>query len=253
MGVKTTITLKQVQNYFPQLNVIALTPTLEGITDTTYILHTNMKQYVLKKYENKTQEQIATHLKLLQKLHSCSIDVPQLITNVNGWYVFNYTKGTYLKTINYYSLKQIALMIKKIHQCTKKYYCDRDISERINIKDALKGQKRHYYFYKKFLPLKSIPKSQDGLIHGDIFWDNILNKGTKISIIDFSDAANGRFSFDLGVTLSSLCSHPNRRHYIDFFLKVYNQNNRFKITKYALLEDLVYAKLFYELLKRNIK
>jgi len=253
MGVKTTITLKQVQSYFPKLNVIALTPTLEGITDTTYILHNNTKKYVLKKYENKAQKSITTHLKLLQKLHSCSLDVPKLITNVNGWYVFSYTQGSYFKTINYYSLQRIALMIKKIHHCTQKYYCNRDISERINIEYALKREKKHYYFYKKFLPLKSMSKSRDGLIHGDIFWDNILNKGTKVSIIDFSDAADGRFSFDLGVTLSSLCSHPNRKHYIDFFLKVYNQNNRLKITKHALLEDLEYAKLFYELLKRNIK
>jgi len=253
MGVKTTITLKEVQALFPHLKIDSLVPTVDGIIDTTYILHASKESYVLKKYEHKTQEQIAMHLELLKKLDSCSLSVPKLITNLKEWYVFSYAQGNYLKIINYYSLRKIARIIKKIHQCTKKYYCNRDISQRINISSVLNIQKQCYYAYKKFLPLKNIPTHKDGLIHGDIYIDNILTQGAKLSIVDFSDAADGRFSFELGVALSSLCAHPNRQHYVNFFLKVYNQNSRFKITKKELLVDLEYAKLFYELLRNNIQ
>ena len=252
MGVQTPITLQEVQELFPTLKIITLEPTIDGIIDTTYLVHTSNNSFILKRYEQKTNTQINTHLNILHKLHLCKLDTPRFITESKGWYLFHFTKGNYLSTVDYSSLKKIARALQQMHKCTRQHFCDRDISERININKALQNQKKYYYHYKRFLPLKKIPKNNDGIIHGDIFFDNILENDNKIYFLDFSDAANGRFSFDLAVILSSLCSHPQRQHYINFLLHVYNQNNSFKVTKKELLSDLKYAKLFYDLLKRDL-
>ena len=50
MGVITKITLKQVNALFKNYNFTKLTPTSSGIIDTTYIISTDKKSYILKKY-----------------------------------------------------------------------------------------------------------------------------------------------------------------------------------------------------------
>ena len=252
MGVKTTVTLSKVQKLFPTLLIVDINSTSDGIIDTTYILKSKSDSYILKKYENKTKEQINIHLRLLKKLHSSNLNVPHYLTTSNDWYVFRYIHGSYIKYINYYSLKKLAILLRKIHSNTYKSYCGKDISQRIDVKAAINKQKQYYYFYKKFLPLKSMSTKRNGIIHGDISFNNILERGSIISILDFTDSADGRFSFDIAVILNSLCSHPNKAHYINYFLHVYNQNNFFKIAEKDLLEDLDNAKLFYQLLKRTV-
>jgi len=45
-----------------------------------------------------------------------------------------------------------------------------------------------------------------GLIHGDIFYDNVLFEGTRLkAIIDFEDAAYEDKVFDLGMAIVGLC------------------------------------------------
>jgi len=51
MGVKTTITLKELNELFPTYHFTELTPTTSGIIDTTYIVHAGTTGYILKKYE----------------------------------------------------------------------------------------------------------------------------------------------------------------------------------------------------------
>lgn len=253
MGVITKIGIKEVQELFPSFSFIKLTLTTEGLIDTTYIVEDKCKKYILKKYENKTELQIQTHLQLLKKLSLHNITVPQLISQSYPWFLYNYIDGEHPTQINYFNLQQIAICIKKIHKCTRAYSINKHIFDRINISNALHHQRKtSFYYYKKYLKLKKMDRSSDGIIHGDIFTQNIVISNNNIAIIDFIDAADGSFSFDLAVALSSLVKHPSRQHYIDYFLQVYNQTNHQKISKKTLLKKIQYAKLFYELLRKNL-
>ena len=50
-----------------------------------------------------------------------------------------------------------------------------------------------------------------GLIHGDIFYDNVLFEGTKLkAIIDFEDATSNDKVFDLGMGIVGLCRKGKR-------------------------------------------
>ena len=51
-----------------------------------------------------------------------------------------------------------------------------------------------------------------GIIHGDLFHDNLLLKGDKVvAVLDFEAAARGRFVFDLATAVNALCFV--REHY----------------------------------------
>jgi len=226
MGLVTKISLQEAQELFAIFSFTKLTPTTEGIIDTTYIVENSNKKYILKKYENKTPLQLQNHIEFLNRLARHNLNVPQLVAESNLWFLFNYIKGEHPTSITYFNLRQIAINTRKIHNCTRGYYVKRHIFDRINILDALKYQKKDsFYYYKKYLDLKNMQRSVDGLIHGDIFPQNILITNSNIAIIDFIDAADGSLIFDLAVALSSLAKHPNRQHHIENFENFYNQTN----------------------------
>ncbi|MGH7805153.1 MAG: phosphotransferase, partial [Candidatus Binatia bacterium] len=49
-------------------------------------------------------------------------------------------------------------------------------------------------------------KLPKGIIHGDLFSDNVLLKGEKVvGIVDFEAACRGKFVFDLATAVNALC------------------------------------------------
>ena len=63
MGVKTVLGLSELNALFPSYNFIKLTPTESGIIDTTYIVTSNEKSYILKKYERNIPKKISLESK----------------------------------------------------------------------------------------------------------------------------------------------------------------------------------------------
>ena len=87
-----------------------------------------------------------------------------------------------------------------------------------------------------------IELKNDGIIHGDIFPDNVKWKNNQLSgVYDFSEACNGDFIFDLAVVASSWCFDDNKPNYekINTLLSSYGlqiQLDTFKeYIKYALV------------------
>jgi homoserine kinase type II len=54
-------------------------------------------------------------------------------------------------------------------------------------------------------------KLQKGIIHGDLFLDNIMFRGEKVvGILDFEAASRGKYIFDLATAVNSLCFDGER-------------------------------------------
>jgi homoserine kinase type II len=50
------------------------------------------------------------------------------------------------------------------------------------------------------------PPGASGVVHGDLFRDNVLfDDGRLVALLDFESASHGRFAFDLAVTLLAWC------------------------------------------------
>ena len=81
---------------------------------------------------------------------------------------------------------------------------------------------RKFIFFEKDINKnwpKQLPK---GIIHGDLFIDNIFFKKNKISgIIDFYFAANDYFMYEIAICINALCFDYKKRKFQMNIIKNY--------------------------------
>jgi homoserine kinase type II len=247
MGVKTFISLDELNNIFNSYNFIKITPTISGIVDTTYIVTTKDDQYILKKYERDISKKIKNEIKLLGRLKSFGLNVSSLIEMKDSWYIYKKLKGSQPQQIKTNHLISLARFMAKSHKICYKKSSNKSMLK-LEIKDALEYlYKNHFFYYKKFQHLKKISWRDDGVIHGDIFKDNTLFDEDKIGVIDFIDSINGSFAFDIGVALIGFDVRVRDNYQIDIFLNNYNQHAIKKLTKTEIKKEMKLAADFYAL------
>ena len=247
MGVKTTITLSELNKIFTSYNFTKLLETTSGIIDTTYIAYTDENGYILKKYERDISKNIETDIKLLRAMKYSGLNTPLCIEQNSGWYLYEKLQGSEPKNIKIYHIQAVARFLSKFHQHTHKQKCDLKMIDKDEIKSLLDYSKSNYFgYFKKLTPLMKYSSKEDGLIHGDIFKDNTVFENHKIGVFDFIDAACGDFAFDAAVTLVGFDAKKKDSH-INLFLNTYNQHAPRKISKDELLLNIELASRFYAL------
>ena len=243
MGVKSSLSLEEAQALFPKYSLRELTPTTNGIIDTTYIT----KDYILKKYERSITQKIKEDTWRLKRLHSAGLNVSQLIAQNAEWYLYKKLQGKSPSTISYYNIQALARFIAKLHSqnlpAQEKFIESYEINEKL-----LTLKRSSYFYYKKLLPLKDFKEHFDSFIHGDIFKDNTVFDKEEIAIFDFIDGGLGSYAFDIAVALLSF--NPNNKSSFDnLFLSTYNQHAPKKIALKTLHKYREIASLFYALLR----
>ena len=227
---------------------IALTPTESGIIDTTYIVHTQEKSYILKKYERDIPRKIALDTKLLKELNSKGLNVPMLIAKNEDWYLYTKLQGKQPNSVKSYHIQALGRFLAKLHCATSTHICDSNTLIETEVINALKFTKKHYFsYYKKLEFLKHFTHENNALIHGDIFKDNTIFNSHKIGVIDFIDSSCGTLSFDAGVALIGFDASLHSEYFINIFLKSYNQHAPKKLSKKVLKEKMRIASHFYAL------
>ena len=178
-------------------------------------------------------------MKLMDRLNASNLDCPKPLKNKNGKYlislknktacIVSFLNGKDKKILNLKNCYDIGKAIAQIHLCTKKIKLYRKNSMGIkNLNPLLKSIKfksKKFANIDKFLKTnfddikKKWPKKlPGGIIHGDLFIDNIFFKKNKLSgIIDFYFAANDYFMYEIAICINALC-----------FDKI---NSKFKINK----------------------
>lgn len=202
MGVKTAITLDALNRLFTSYEFISLTETTSGIIDTTYIVFTKNRSYILKKYERAILQKIEEDSRLLDALKLFGLNVPSCITSSHGWYLYEKLEGSQPTHIQSYHIQALARFLAKFHQYSYKKVSLLNVIDQDEISSHLRYAKVNFFnYYKKLQFLKKHSKINDGVIHGDIFKDNTVFQGTKIGVFDFIDSACGTFAFDAAVAL----------------------------------------------------
>ncbi len=166
-------------------------------------------------------------MKLMDQLNDLKIRCPKPLKNRDGKYLFkiknkvacvvSFLDGKDKKNLNLKNCYDIGKTVAQMHSSSKKIRLFRKNSMNIkNLNPLLKSIK---FKSKKFINLEKFLKSNfreiknkwpkklpNGIIHGDLFIDNIFFKKNKISgIIDFYFAANDYFMYEIAICINALC------------------------------------------------
>ncbi|HFU75005.1 MAG TPA: hypothetical protein ENK66_02035 [Arcobacter sp.] len=239
MGVKTKINKKDLQSL---LKIKSLQATKHGVSDSVYIIN---NKYILKIFENSSKKTLSEEIKLLQKLKPLQVTkLKNKIFNIKEKPALLYkkSKGKSVDNIKKIHIKQIAKFLKTFHTLTKG--C-KSKNKNIFSKSLLQSmvEKSNKKSFQKLYQSINIELKNDGIIHGDIFRDNVLFKKDKLKVvIDFSEACNGDFYFDLGVIALDWCKN---NHQIQILLQSYGTSLTLKEFK----PYIKYAGLYYILIR----
>ncbi len=204
----------------------------EGIENTNYFFRTKSKKYILTIYENKITERIkeknlSFFIELINFLRKKKFPCPRILHSSNNkqlntykknqFSIVDFVEGKITKKINNkhcYSLGRIlATLHKKTLRFKKKRKNDFSLNEWGNLTKKIKlsiNEKKYLNeeikYIKKNWP-KNLPK---GIIHGDLFPDNVFfKKNNIVGIIDLSNACNDFYCYDLSICINAWCYEKN--------------------------------------------
>lgn len=200
MGIKTKI----VKNDLPlKYQNYSLIESDTGVSDSVYLLG---DKFVIKIYENSlfsSQEEITLlnslkSLQVVEFIECLKIDKKEAI-------VYNLIQGTYIKDPNLQHIKQVAKFLKEFHSLTidKKSNNPMKFTQK-RVEEIIKHHTN--VTIQNYFKLIDIDLNNDGIIHGDLFRDNIYFLDDKLSgVLDFTEACNGDFLLDLAIVGISWC------------------------------------------------
>jgi len=243
MAVYTKINKKDISyinKKFEVKKIINFKGIKQGIENTNYLLKSKNNKFILTIFEKRvSKKEIPFFMKLMDKLNDSKINCPKPLINKNGNYlikiknktacIVSFLEGKDKKSLNLKNCYDIGKIIAQMHLTTERIKLYRKNSMGIkNLNPLLKSIKfksKKFPNIEKFLKTnfrninKSWPKNlPNGIIHGDLFMDNIFFKNNKLlGIIDFYFAANDYFMYEIAICVNALCFDK--------------KNSKFKINK----------------------
>ena len=240
MAVYTKINKKDLFNInknFDSKKFISFKGIKQGIENTNYLIRSKKEKFILTIFEKRvSKKEIPFFMKLMDQLNESKINCPKPLRNKKGNYLFklrnktacivSFLKGKDKKTLNIKNCYDIGKMIAEMHSSTKKIKLYRKNSMGIKnlnpLLNSIKFKSKKFTNIEKFLKInfKDIknnwPKRlPNGIIHGDLFIDNIFFKNNKLSgIIDFYFAANDYFMYEIAICINALCFDKFKNRFI---------------------------------------
>lgn len=205
MGIITKLTFKQLESHLQSryaIRLISFTPTQNGVSDSVYLLDTDKGALTLKLFESATFEQVAAERELLNSLDS--LPVAKVFSDASTFCgkpcaLYETAKGGHLNIPVSSHVEQIGNLLSAMHSVTQNIKSENPSFAYIcALKKELCKDTPFEPFADLFDEMAGLPTH--GVIHGDLFADNIFFDDGKIScVIDFIEAFEGSFAFELGV------------------------------------------------------
>ncbi|MGN0943329.1 MULTISPECIES: homoserine kinase [Fusobacterium] len=263
MAVYTVLNIKDITTILTKYNLIPLhyEGIKDGILNTNYLIFTAKGKFVLRVLEgHRSYEAEKEELDFLLELNDiipcslpCSTKDGKILIEYNGkmMTLFYFIEGEKLTEINEHFLSQIGILLGKMHLFSKnkilnrktrideKYYFSKIDMTKVPIAEDEKKNLLSLYKKVSMIDFSSLPC---GVIHNDIFPDNILIKDGFISgIIDFNDSSYAPFIFDLGIVINYWIRIKNfspetEKKYIKVFLTSYESIRKLSTIEKSLLD-----------------
>jgi len=207
MGVKTVVTLSDLPE---TLGVKTLIPSTDGVMDSVYFLD---EDRVLKIFENAEAEAVEEELKLLASCGSLSVSKPLgevFRVQSKPALIYRRCRGKSLTCAEIDEIKQIGAFLRAFHrQTAARQSTNERLFERSRLERMIR--KTDMALFDKMYKTIDLSLRNDGIIHGDLFLDNALFlEGSLSCVIDFTQACNGDFYFDLAVADLSWCDSDEK-------------------------------------------
>jgi len=224
----------------------------KGIENTNYLLKTNKKKFILTIFEKRVHKKdLPFFMNLMDKLNKKKIICPKPLKNKKGKYlttikrksacIVTFLKGKDKVNLNYKNCFDVGKNIAKFHRATSKIDLYREnsmsvkkldgllrsikfksIKETLNLKSVLNTSLRDV---KKKWP-KNLPK---GIIHGDLFIDNIFFDKNKFSgFIDFYFSSNDYLMYEISICINALCFDKKKQKFVMNNKKIRNLINGYE-------------------------
>ena len=195
-----------------------------GILNSNFYIKTKNKKYILRIYEaNRTIDEEKQELILLDRIVDF-IPVSIAIKNIDNEYIsifnnkkfalFEYIDGNSITKIDTHIIREIAIYLGKLHSFTKDISFEKyNRKTRINFDfyyNEIKKSEIDFKFKNELLNSADKINGFDfsilpsGVIHGDIFPDNVLlDEYNNIKVIfDFNESYYAPFIFDIAIVIN---------------------------------------------------
>ena len=195
-----------------------------GILNSNFYIKTRNKKYILRIYEaNRTIDEEKQELILLDRIVDF-IPVSTSIKNIDNEYIsifnnkkftlFEYIDGSFITKIDTHIIREIAIYLGKLHSFTKDISFEKyNRKTRINFDlyyNEIKKSEIDFKFKNELLNSADKINGFDfsilpsGVIHGDIFPDNVLlDDYNNIKVIfDFNESYYAPFIFDIVIVIN---------------------------------------------------
>ena len=221
--------IEEIITLYKLKNLESFAPIEEGIENTNYVIIANKKKYILTIFEKRVKEQdLPFFCELISLLNKSGFKCPLPLLNLENnpistfkrkkLTILTFISGKSKENLSKENCEDIGKEAAKLHLLTSNFKIHRKNALSIeswrnmfeNIKD--KCIKIH-----KDLPnlieanLKDIEKNwpsnlPSGIIHADLFKDNIIFENNKVSgIIDFTFSCNDFYALEIAICFNALC------------------------------------------------
>ena len=246
MAVYTKLSENELEVFFSKYNLGKLLNykgIKEGIENTNYFIQTEKGKFILTLYEKRVEEKdLPFFINLMRNLFDKNFPSPEPIMNNNGNYiseilekkaaVVSFLDGYAKKVLNPNDCREVGINTAKLHLITKDLTGKRENKLSINSwrKIYIKVKKNCSKIHPNLPEIieknldeieKNWPKNiPSGIIHADLFPDNIFFKNNKLSgIIDYYFSCYDYYAFEIAICLNALCFEGK------------NENLSFNVTK----------------------
>ena len=243
MAVYTSINSSDLSEWFKKFkfkDFVDFKGISSGVTNSNYLIFMPHSKYILTIFEHNSIEELPFYVDLMTYLANENFLSPRPIENNSGQaldilkekpaLMVSFLDGTEIAIRDSKSCYSVGKYLAKLHLITNNFPQSNKNTR------GLSWMSDIYLNLKKYLSLedqkiieleinyhKKIDKVElpEGIIHGDLFRDNVLFLNDKVSgFIDFYYACNEKFIYDIAIAMNDWCIDEdgkiNKLMYLDF-------------------------------------
>ncbi len=241
MAIYTKISSRDIQLIEKKYNlgkIVYFKGIKKGIENTNYLLKTKKQRFILTLFEKRVQSKdLPFFMNLMDKLNKYKINCPQPQRNKKGKFlmkiknktaaIVSFVEGKDKFKLNPKNCFEIGKNIAKLHMASKKFKLYRknslslkdwpNLLNKIGNRSKIISPNLNNLMKKSLLELKNQwPKKLPyGIIHADLFIDNIFFKKNKFhGYIDFYFACNDFLMYEIAICINALCFDKKNNKFI---------------------------------------